>query len=352
MVAAIGAVAAVAGGAIASDGARSAANTQADAAAQADETQRYIFDTNRADQAGYQRNGNAANQKLADLLGIGGGSSAGGAGSSSAGLTRDQLRAQLLPQYTTQSSTPGGAALFASDPQERESGPSGVYANPSQTTQSIDENGLNSAIDSRLAQQSQQQAQQQATAQNDPSYGSLLKNFSTNDFYNDPVTQISQQFLQDQGQQAINHQASASGSSLSGATLKALQKYNSGLISQQAGDSYNRFNTNKQNTFNMLSGVSGTGQVANSQVAASNMNYGNQVSNNQTALGSARGASAIAQGNALAGGLTGAYNNYQNAGLYNSLTNRLNGSSSSGGNWTGYDMPTANSFSNGDYSGY
>jgi hypothetical protein len=70
---------AVVGGAlISSDASRSASNKQRDAAAASDATQRYFYDTNRADQAPYRQAGYGALDQINALLGLGGSPHASG----------------------------------------------------------------------------------------------------------------------------------------------------------------------------------------------------------------------------------------------------------------------------------
>jgi len=53
------------------------------------------------------------------------------------------------------------------------------------------------------------------------------------------------QFRQQEGNKALLGAASAQGNMLSGATMKAMQKYNQGLASQEYGNAYNRFTGNR-----------------------------------------------------------------------------------------------------------
>lgn len=61
----------IVGGMISSNGAENAAETQAGAAAASDATQRYMYDTTRADNAPFRETGLAANNRLADLMNSG-----------------------------------------------------------------------------------------------------------------------------------------------------------------------------------------------------------------------------------------------------------------------------------------
>lgn len=58
------------------------------------------------------------------------------------------------------------------------------------------------------------------------------------------------QFRKQQGMDGIQSQAAASGGLLSGATLKALNNYNSDLASQEYGNAFNRHQTGETNRFN------------------------------------------------------------------------------------------------------
>ena len=144
----------------------------------------------------------------------------------------------------------------------------------------------------------------------------------------------------------LYRQAAASGSTLSGATLKALTRFGNDYATTKTGDAYNRFtnaqNTkygqlsdasnrytaNQTNTYNRLAGLAGSGQTAANTVGAAGANMANQVSNNATNLGNAQAAAGIAGSNAIGGGISNAINGYQN----NNLLAALRGSSGTGYN--------------------
>lgn len=79
--AAIPAVAAIGGALISSNAAGTAANAQKDATNKADELQRYMYDTTRADNQSALDARNTSLARLQELLGVGGNSSASGYGS-------------------------------------------------------------------------------------------------------------------------------------------------------------------------------------------------------------------------------------------------------------------------------
>jgi hypothetical protein len=91
--------------------------------------------------------------------------------------------------------------------------------------------------------------------------GGLLKNFSEEDFRADP----GYEFVRSEGQRGIQNSAAARGNVLSGATLKALTRFNQGTADQQYQNSYNRYNQDRTLQSELLSGVGKMGQVAKTQ---------------------------------------------------------------------------------------
>lgn len=188
----------------------------------------------------------------------------------------------------------------------------------------------------------------------EPGYGSLSQNFSEaapasrrfgqDEYNNDFVAQNGLQFGLDQGRQGIERQQQASGSLLSGATLKALTRFGNDYGTKNAAgaydrftgeqardygqytDRYNRYNADQGTQFNRLSGLAGTGQAATGVVGAAGQNYANAVGQTSQGLGNAQGAAAIAQGNAWSNGIQGGINNYQGNRQINAFEerNRLN----------------------------
>ena len=70
----------------------------------------------------------------------------------------------------------------------------------------------------------------------------LARKFTNKDFQVDP----GYQFRLQQGNQGIENSAAAAGGQLSGATMKALAKYNSNLGAQEYGSAFNRFQSTQQ----------------------------------------------------------------------------------------------------------
>jgi hypothetical protein len=168
--------------------------------------------------------------------------------------------------------------------------------------------------------------------------GSLLRNFSQSDLNADPVYQNGLQFGLDQGTGAINARATQMGNYDSGATLKALTRYANDYGSTKANEAYNRYNTNNNNIYNRLAGVSGTGQTATNQVDSAALNTGNNISNNITGAGNATAAGIVGGANAWGGAVQGginAYGNYQNNQTLQQLLNKGYGSNTYDSSLTG-----------------
>lgn len=294
-------------GMIASDAAGDAVDAQSAAAAKSDATQRYQYDTTRADNAPFRETGVAANNKLAQLMGL-----------SSGSMTREQIRSNLLSSYTTPGvsasnggywAPAGGPVMMTDQPQQDQwmQGPSTAG-----TAGSVDEAGLNAAIEAQFAKQQ--------TDQNDPSYGSLTRKFSAADMAADPVYNSGLQFGLSEGTKGINRQAAAGGSMLSGATLKALTRFGNDYGSTKANESYNRFNTDQNSQYNKLAGLSGAGQQSTNAVSAAGTNMANNISASQQGVGNARGSAYLSQGNSWQNAINGGVSAFKNSGT-NSLGN-------------------------------
>lgn len=333
------AVAGVAGSAMSSSAAGKAAGAQSRAAEEANQLQRDIYEQNRGNLEPYNQFGQAGMNALAYRLGLGG---VGPNGQSLNTKTYDQIREELLPQFSGKGSYSGdnppsmadlgimgvSNATWGYDPYKQKwgyqiQGSTGGdadlpvnywrYADDYQPgAGNVDEAGLEAAIQQRLAEQ---QAAQTA-ARNDPLYGSLLstfkeyKPFGMSDFQADP----GYQFRQQQGEQAIERMAAARGGLNSGRAAKDLASFNSGLASQEYQNAYGRynndyltgfnaFNTNQNNIYNRLMGVTGVGQSAANALAGIGSNTANQISNNTLQAGNAAAAGIVGQQNAINSGI-------------------------------------------------
>lgn len=306
------------------DSASDAAAAQERATAEANARLERQFQQTRDDLSPWRTSGTQANNRLSQLLGLGGVSGGRQA------ITQEQARAQLLPQFTqTNQSAPSYGGYF-------EPGVGWVNDAASSSQQSmVDESGLNEAIRQLMASSGE------APDSNAADYGSLLKNFTGQDLQNEP----GYQFGLNEGLRAQDQSAASRGMLLSGAALKGAQRFGNDYASTKFGDAYNRDSNNKTRTYNFLSGQSSAGQNAAAQTGTMGTNISSQVANNMTNLGNAQGASAIAQGNAWSGGLNNAVSNYQQNELLKKIT---------GGNtgWSSGGWGTGNKYGNQDLADF
>jgi hypothetical protein len=345
----IGAGAGLVGGAMSAGAARDAAGAQAGAAAASDATQRYQYDTTRADNAPFRETGLQANNRLAYLMGLGGSGGASSGGTAGGGYPASApIRNPSPAQYTTPGSNVdaelaryGLTRQMIAEMDHPETYASLLAGTPASANApgSMGEADRTFTID---PVRSGQQFTKTAPA-DDPSFGSLTRRFSASDMAADPVYNSGLQFGLDQGTQGINRQAAAGGSMLSGATLKALTRFGNDYGSTKANESYNRFNTDQNSQYNKLAGLSGAGQQATNQVSAAGQNMANNISQSQQGVGNARGSAYLSQGNAWQNALNGGVSALRNGmGGGNSL---YGGSGMSGGGGFG----TGSAFGNQDY---
>jgi len=291
----------IVGGIMSSDAAGDAADAQARAAEQSDATQRYFYDTTRADNEPFRQTGVSASNRLAQLMGLQSGASA---------ATPDQLRAQLIGQYTSTTQAPVFQQLLGSSYDGE------TYQPPQYQSQStVDEAGLQAAINERLAKQKADAAAQRK----DPSFGMLARDFSAADMQKDPVYQSGLQFGLDQGTQGLNRQAAAGGNFLSGAALKALARFGNDYGSTKANESYNRFNNNQTQQYNRLAGLAGSGQQATNQVSAAGQSVANNISQSQQGVGNARASGYVGSANSWNNAIGQGVNAYQQNRLMSQL---------------------------------
>lgn len=146
--------------------------------------------------------------------------------------------------------------------------------------------------------------------------GEFDQRFGLSQFQTDP----GYQFRLEQGQKALDRSAAASGSAYSGAQLKALANFNSGLASQEYGNAYNRFNTDQSARYNRLASVAGLGQTALNQTQQAGTNaYGNianlgmastnAINQSMADAAAARASGYVGVSNAIGSGIRNLYNN-------------------------------------------
>ena len=147
--------------------------------------------------------------------------------------------------------------------------------------------------------------------------------FSYNAFTADP----GYAFRLAEGQKALERSAAARGGLISGAALKAAERYGQNVASDEYMNAYNRAlnsyntNVNRENTlYNRQAALAGIGQTAANTVGNAANAYGTNVGNLLTSGAAAQAAGTVGQANAVTGGLS-TYLNYNQG---NNLVNALN----------------------------
>lgn len=137
--------------------------------------------------------------------------------------------------------------------------------------------------------------------------GEFNRSFTMADYQQDP----GYQFRLQQGEQGIQRAATASGSRYSGATLKALNRFNSDQASQEYGNAYNRYNNDVSSRFNRLASVAGVGQTATAQTASAGQQAVGMAGQAIQNAGTARASGYVGSANAINGTLGSLGNYYQ-----------------------------------------
>ncbi len=153
-------------------------------------------------------------------------------------------------------------------------------------------------------------------------YGKYAKDFGMTDFVTDP----GYAFRVSEGVKALERSAAAgrggSPGLMSGTTGKNLLRYGQEMGSQEYGNAYNRYQTNRANQLAPLGSLLASGQSAAANVGSAAGQYGATAGSNITGAGAAQAAGQVGQANALTNAL-GSYLNYSsNQDLVNALTRR------------------------------
>jgi hypothetical protein len=156
---------------------------------------------------------------------------------------------------------------------------------------------------------------------------SLMRNFGAADFQADP----GYNFRLSEGLKALDRQAAARGGLMSGAALKAAGRYGQEAASQEYGNAFNRFQTNRASQaglftdaynrdrtrqldeFSRLGGLMTSGQNAAAGTGASQAAYGSNAANLISQGAQAMGQGVLGAGQAIGAGQLGAGNTYNNA---------------------------------------
>jgi hypothetical protein len=110
-------------------------------------------------------------------------------------------------------------------------------------------------------------------------------------------------FRLQQGQEATNRMANMGGGLISGNALKGQEDYSQGLASQEYGNAFNRFQTQRGNIFNTLASIAGLGQTSLGQTTQAGTTAAGNIGTNIANAGAAQAGGTIGAANAITGGL-------------------------------------------------
>lgn len=138
--------------------------------------------------------------------------------------------------------------------------------------------------------------------------GYLTKQFTPEDFAAgvDP----GYAFRLKMGQDQAMRQANLGGGALSGNALAGLQDYTQGQASQEYGNAFNRFQTQRSNIYNTLASIAGLGQTSLGQTGTASTQTAGNIGSAMQNAGAAQAAGQIGSANAIGGMLTGGANTY------------------------------------------
>jgi len=150
-------------------------------------------------------------------------------------------------------------------------------------------------------------------------YGKYAKDFSMADYQADP----GYAFRLSEGMKQLAGGARARGGAVSGRTMMGAQDYAQGLASQEYGNAFNRYQTNRANQLQPLGNLQNVGISAANQQSSALGNYGSNVGNLLGQQGNAQAAGALGQGNAINTAIGSGISAYQGNALVDQLR-RLN----------------------------
>lgn len=127
------------------------------------------------------------------------------------------------------------------------------------------------------------------------------------------------QFARDQGLKSVQSAAAAKGLGLSGAAMKEAARFSTGLADNTFKTMFDVDQTNKNNAWNKLLGLTQVGANAAANTGQLGVQAANNAGNNLTSGANAAAAGTIGSTNAIVGGMNNAANAYQTYALLNKL---------------------------------
>ena len=138
-------------------------------------------------------------------------------------------------------------------------------------------------------------------------YGQYSRDFGMQDFQQDP----GYQFRLGEGLKAMGHRAGARGGLISGQTMKGMEDYRQGLASQEYGNAFNRYQTNRANQLQPLGSLMSSGQAAAAGQAAQAGQYGVNAGNLMGQAGQSMAAGQMGAANTMGNALASMGSMYQ-----------------------------------------
>lgn len=117
-------------------------------------------------------------------------------------------------------------------------------------------------------------------------------------------------FRLQQGNLATTNLANQSGGLIGGNALQGLTNYGQNAASQEFGNAFNRYQTQRTGIYNTLAGIAGIGQTAQGQVSNLAQNTANNIGQATIGAGNAIAGGQVGAANALSGGFQGAGSAY------------------------------------------
>lgn len=124
-------------------------------------------------------------------------------------------------------------------------------------------------------------------------YGQYARDFGMQDYQQDP----GYAFRLSEGLKQLGSQARAQGGAGGGRTMMGIQNYAHDLASQEYGNAFNRYQTNRSNQLAPLGSLMSSGQAAASGQVGSQGNYGTNAANLMMTGGANQANAALMQGN-------------------------------------------------------
>lgn len=187
----------------------------------------------------------------------------------------------------------------------------------------------------RITQERNKQQAVLSAAKKTPEFGSVMRDFSMQDFTADP----GYAFRVSEGLKGLDRTAAARGGLISGAALKGAQRFGQELGSQEYMNAFNRYQTNRANKLAPLQSLAGVGQTTAQNLATQGQQYGQGASEAAYQGANARASGYVGSANAWSNALGQAANVYNQ----NRMMNQIGGVSGGFGSGTAA-LPASQSF--------